>query len=208
MSFDSIIFDMDGTLWDAVDSYCEVWNATIADLGFDRQPVTRSELASLMGLPLTVIYDRLIGSGYDHEAFMARLGVNEESMMPRLGGVLYPGVKETIARLAQSKRLFMVSNCQASGLPNFLTFTGLEPYFTDHLSYGQTGREKDENICDLVERYGLAKPLYVGDTQGDCRSTHAAGLPFAWAMWGFGRDVEGADYELEHITDLVPLCEG
>ena len=26
--FDSLIFDMDGTLWDAVDSYCEIWNVT------------------------------------------------------------------------------------------------------------------------------------------------------------------------------------
>lgn len=29
MDYDAYIFDMDGTLWDAVDGYCDVWNATI-----------------------------------------------------------------------------------------------------------------------------------------------------------------------------------
>lgn len=27
--FDSLLLDMDGTLWDAVDSYCAIWNAAI-----------------------------------------------------------------------------------------------------------------------------------------------------------------------------------
>ena len=27
--YDSLLFDMDGTLWDAVDSYCAIWNAAI-----------------------------------------------------------------------------------------------------------------------------------------------------------------------------------
>ena len=31
--FDSLIFDMDGTLWDAVDSYVAVWDATFAEFG-------------------------------------------------------------------------------------------------------------------------------------------------------------------------------
>ncbi len=34
-NYDSVIFDMDGTLWDAVDSYCRVWNATIAETKLD-----------------------------------------------------------------------------------------------------------------------------------------------------------------------------
>ena len=33
LSCDGLIFDMDGTLWDAVDSYVKIWNATIAECG-------------------------------------------------------------------------------------------------------------------------------------------------------------------------------
>ena len=30
---DSLIFDMDGTLWDAMKSYAEVWNVAFRELG-------------------------------------------------------------------------------------------------------------------------------------------------------------------------------
>ena len=61
MNFDSVIFDMDGTLWDAVDSYCKVWNKTIAELGLNAAEVTRPRLAALMGVPIEGIYAELIG---------------------------------------------------------------------------------------------------------------------------------------------------
>lgn len=42
--FDAYIFDMDGTLWDAVDSYAAIWNTTIVQLGVQVPPVTRHKL--------------------------------------------------------------------------------------------------------------------------------------------------------------------
>ena len=55
MKFDSLIFDMDGTLWDAVDSYVAVWNATFEAMGY-RVSVSRDELLLYMG---TVSYTHL-----------------------------------------------------------------------------------------------------------------------------------------------------
>ena len=68
--FDSILFDMDGTLWDAVDSYCAVWNATIGDCCPGVTPVTYDRLVKLMGRPLDVIFNQMIGSGADYDCFM------------------------------------------------------------------------------------------------------------------------------------------
>jgi len=34
---DSLIFDMDGTLWDAVDTYAASWNLVFNELGIDIQ---------------------------------------------------------------------------------------------------------------------------------------------------------------------------
>lgn len=205
-SFDSLIFDMDGTLWDAVDSYCAVWNRAIADLGMDRPPVRYSELAVLMGKPLDEIYMTLVGDVPIKDEFIRRLLQNERTMMPDLGGRLYPGTKETIEALSRSFKLFMVSNCGADGLPNFLRFTGLGPYFTDTLSFGQNGKEKDANIREIVVRYNLKAPLYIGDVARDCGDAHRAGVPFAWAAYGFGKNVDDADFVLGSIEDLPAVC--
>ncbi len=204
--FDSVMFDMDGTLWDAVDSYCAIWNKCIDECCPEVKKVDRATLSKLMGKPLDYIYDQLIGLAAPREDFMKRLDANEAIIMPEMGGRLYADVKEAISELAKRYKLFMVSNCTRRGLPVFLEFTGLKPYFTDAISMGDTGLEKDANIAILKERHGLKSPLYVGDTEGDCRSAHAAGVPFAWASYGFGRDVRDAEYTLHTIKDLTTIC--
>lgn len=203
--FDSLLFDMDGTLWDAVDSYCAVWNAAIDRVCPRVERIGYDRLSRLMGTPLKEIYDRLIGTGCDYATFMDELLSQEQRLMPQLGGRLYPGVRETLTELARTHRLFMVSNCNAEGLPVFLEYTGLKPLFTDTISYGETGQEKDRNIALMVRRHGLEAPLYVGDTAGDCRCSHAAGVPFAWASYGFGTGVTDADYTLACISDLLKI---
>lgn len=203
--FDAYIFDMDGTLWDAVDSYCAVWNETYRQLGLDIEPVTYTRLRGLMGTPLTGIYDVLVGDRADRDSFNKALRDNEARMMPVLGGKVYPGADTLAALRAEGRQLFMVSNCSPSGLDNFLNFTGMRGLMTDWLSFGMNGKEKDENIRIIIERYNLNRALYVGDTQDDCNWTHKAGATFAWASYGFGKDVRGADYVLKSLSDLRDL---
>ena len=205
---DSLIFDMDGTLWDAVASYAEVWNRTLDDLGHDAPRVTYAKLAPLMGLSLELIAERLFPDGV-HEpqsSFFETLGENEAYMMPTLGGKLYPGVADTLRKLKEMGiKLFMVSNCGAAGLPNFVAYTGLGDVFIELLSLGSTGKTKDVNMRTLIERYSLQSPAYVGDTSGDQQYTRQAGIPFVWASYGFGKDVVGADFTLNKFTDILTL---
>src|ERR1700758_928995 len=45
---DSLIFDMDGTLWDAVDTYAHSWNVVFEELAIDIT-VDRDDLAKMVG---------------------------------------------------------------------------------------------------------------------------------------------------------------
>ncbi len=187
---DSLIFDMDGTLWDAVDSYAVIWDRTFDQCGIRRTPVTRGELMAQMGRHLEDIVDALAPSLPDREGFLARLDANEHSMMPVLGGRFYPEVRETIAAVAPGRHLFMVSNCGSHGLENFINLAGIRPYITEALSHGGTGRDKAANIADLITRYNLRSPYYVGDTQGDADAAHRAGAGMIFCSYGFGHVAE------------------
>lgn len=202
--FDSLIFDMDGTLWDAVDSYCTIWNVSLRECGYDHAKITRHELTDQMGSTLDRIIADITPEAAGDRNFLAALERNEQSLMPRLGGRLYPGVRELIPFLAQHYRLFIVSNCSADGLPNFLKFTGLTPWFTDTLSFGQTGHGKADNISELCRLYGLEAPLYTGDTQGDADACNHIGVPIAWAAYGFGR-ITRPDFTLNRFEDLKSI---
>ncbi len=199
---DSLIFDMDGTLWDAVSSYCAVWDETIKEFNINRTKVERQELLKLMGKPLGEIYDVLIGDKCPkREEFLQRLFDNENTMMPELGGVLYDSVAEVLERLHLEYKLFLVSNCSSDGLNNFLNFTGLRKFFIDTLTFGETKVDKDVNIRRLIEQYDLKRAVYVGDIQRDADSTHIAGIEFVWAAYGFG-NVANAEFRIDSFNEL------
>lgn len=201
-TFDSIIFDMDGTLWDAVDSYCKIWDVTLLQCGIIREPVTRQQLIGLMGKTLEHIIAVLVPEAAGNQQFYKLLDENERKMMPVLGGKLYDGATETMAQLTKNYKLFMVSNCSSHGLPNFLHFTGLTPYITATLSHGDTNKDKAYNISEISRRFNLQSPLYVGDTRSDYDACIKAGVDFAWASYGFG-SVPEASIKLSRIDDLL-----
>lgn len=204
-TFDSIIFDMDGTLWDAVDSYCKIWDTTFNQLGI-QQTVSRDELLKCMGMPIHEIFSNIANLiiNIDEQHFLNLLDKNEQEMMPILGGKLYAGVFEGIKLLSGKYKLYMVSNCGADGLNNFLSFTQLKPYFNGTLTHGETLLPKADNIKLLIERNNLNNAVYVGDTQGDCDAAHKAGIPMIFAKYGFG-ECKNAEYSIESFSDLLDL---
>ncbi|MDE7279616.1 MAG: HAD hydrolase-like protein, partial [Oscillospiraceae bacterium] len=81
---------------------------------------------------------------------------------------------------------FIVSNCQSGYIETFLEYHKLGKYFADFECPGGTGFAKAENIRIVMERNGLEKAVYVGDTQGDLDASDSAGIPFIHAAYGFG----------------------
>ena len=201
---DALIFDMDGTLWDATASYAEIWNKCFEESGMTRK-VDSDELMKYMGQPIASIVKGITGNSLDEEkmgVFIDRLGVLEDKMMPVLGGKPFDGLKEGLARLSKYYKLFMLSNCGPDGLPNFMRYTETGDYFSGHVSYGNRPVPKGENIRYLMSKYGLGSAVYVGDTQGDCDETHRAGIPFVYARYGFG-NCHGFDMSFDSFMAIV-----
>lgn len=202
-SFNTLIFDMDGTLWDAVDTYCEIWNETYRRIGYDRT-VSRQELLQCMGMPLPEITARIAPADMDIQLFTKTLREVDSQLMPTLGGRLYDGVAKYIPLLAQHYRLMMVSNCGPHGLDYFMQYTGLGAFFTDTLTNGQTRLPKSENIRILLSRWGDNKAIYIGDTQSDCDQAHLAGIPMLHLTYGFGTCID-AEYSANSFSQLSEM---
>lgn len=186
--FDGILFDLDGTLWDAVGEVTESWNRTLAREGVGRT-LTVEELRPCMGLLLSDIGSRLLPgvSRQRREELIGLCCADENDYLAQRGAALYPGEEEVLSALSKKYPLFIVSNCQSGYIEAFYQGTGLGKYFTDHESAGNTGLTKAENIALVVKRHGLKKPVYVGDTALDHSSAQAAAVPFIHAAYGFGK---------------------
>lgn len=186
--FDGILFDLDGTLWDAVPEIAHSWSLALVQEGVGRPPITEDELRPCMGMLLPDIAARLLpGLSPERQLSVMEHCCQEESdYLAQHGAALYPQVREMLAALAPLYPLFVVSNCQDGYIQAFFQGTGLGNYFTDFECAGRTGRPKSENITLVAKRHGLKRPVYVGDTALDHASAQAAGVPFVHAAYGFG----------------------
>ena len=98
----------------------------------------------------------------------------------------------------------IVSNSQSGYIEAMLKNTGLGEYFVDHLCFGDTLKQKGENIRLIMERGGVKEAVYVGDTQGDANACDMAGVPMIYASYGFG-NVEGDYPVIRKFSDLLDL---
>ena len=184
---DSIIFDLDGTLWNASSSTARGWSRVAKNLNISTA-ITPDSIRSVSGLPFDECVESLFpGLSNKHADLKSLLDLAEKEEVLKSGGDLYPEVSSLIPKLREKYRLFIVSNCQEWYLKSFLEHSKLRPYFEDTLCFGQTGLSKTENIKKLVQRNQLKKPMYVGDTKWDQHAAFFAGVKFIFACYGFGK---------------------
>ena len=206
---DSIIFDLDGTLWDARENVCASWNVVLAQRWPELGQLTTEQFSAQMGKLMPDIGRALFPqlTPEQSDAVVDACGIFENEFVARHGGVLYDALEQTLAELSASYRLFVVSNCQSGYIEAFFAAHGLGKYFTDIECYGNTQLTKAENIRLVVERHKLAAPVYVGDTALDGRSAAEAGVPFIWAAYGYGQ-AEGYAARIDTPVELPGVCRG
>lgn len=187
MKPDSLIFDMDGTLWDAVETYAQNWTLVLNEMGID-VTLTKKDIQGYMGMEAKLIYKEMFPELPDEtiEEIYKRIVVKTDEMLPILGGQVYPDVLEGIQELSKKYKLLMLSNCQKGSIRDFMTFTETKPYFVDYIEYGSNQQPKHINLKTLIDRYNLKTPMYVGDTDSDRKQSDMAHVPFVFVSWGFG----------------------
>ena len=203
---DSIIFDLDGTLWDSRKEVAGAWSEVMSKYNYNRKSITFQEISDLMGKTIDEIEDILYPelTKEKRTAILYQCGENEIGYLSKHGAKLFDNLEDTLDELSKKYKLFIVSNCQPGYIEAFLDYYDLNKYFVDHECPKNAQTVKSDNIKLIVERNDLKNPVYVGDTQGDANATKDAGLEFVFASYGFG-NVEEYQYKIEKIEDLLDL---
>ena len=104
---DSLIFDMDGTLWDNVDTYAKAWTNGMYKVGFTRT-ITRDEILGLMGKEAAAMLNVLVPDWTEEQKNTLFDAVSEsyQELVPTMKPVIYEGVQEGLEALKNTNYFF------------------------------------------------------------------------------------------------------
>lgn len=188
MKYDAIIFDVDGTLWNACPATAKALNMALEKFGLKRQ-ISTTEVEGVVGKPFAECIEALLPELRSDSRFpeLAKtMDEYEKMVVEEEGGEFYQGVKEGIKSLSKLYQIFLVSNCQDWYLDLFLKFSGVKSYLTGFDCHGLSGKSKPEMLMVTKNNYHLINPLYVGDTDSDLAAAKKVGIDFIHALYGFG----------------------
>lgn len=200
----SIIFDLDGTLWDSSSQVVAAWNTVLRKLPDIDYYITAEDMKGFMGKTADVIAKLFFTNVSDERGMeIINLCFDEEvNQIRKNGATLYPNLEDTLKLLSNSYNLAIVSNCQLNYLRTFLDYYNLKNYFCDYECAGRTNLIKEENIKLITRRNNLKNVVYVGDTQGDYEAAKSANVKFVHAAYGFGQISGSNYYVINSITEL------
>lgn len=202
-----IIFDLDGTLWETIDTTYEVANL-VASKHSDMSPISRETVIRGMGLGKEENANNYMPYLEKEKAveYLNEISKENFKLISLKGANIYDGVKEVIIELSNKYKLAVVTNNQDEYVETFFKVTTLEEYFIDYMGAGSYNISKGEAIKRVVLRNNENNNYYVGDIENDMIASEEAGVVFIHAKYGFGKDLT-TKYYIDDIRDLPSLIK-
>ena len=204
----AFIFDLDGTLIDSQEDILAAFSYAFDGLGLPAPP--RAELLSVIGKRLEDCFSQFLGRDGAAGARLFRIWYSEHCLDHTRP---YPGVGETLQGLSAMHPLALCTMKKFDFARKLVRHFGWESLFKPVLGSeeGFAPKPSPDMLIELCRRLRVlpGEVLYVGDTALDAKMAAAAGMPFAFATWGYGSipDLEGLPVHsiLGHLEDLRPL---
>lgn len=216
MRYDSVIFDLDGTLLDTLDDLAAAVNHALARKGYPTRTV--QEVCRFVGNGVEKLVRRAVPADTDEAEILDTLSVfkgyyarhNNDATAP------YPGISELLVALkAEGVRMAIVSN---KNDPNVKALARM--YFPDTISLavgeGNGVRPKPcpDTVLHVMNQWHCdpTRTLYVGDSDVDIQTAQNAGVDCASVCWGFRPEEElrqcGATVLIHTAEELQRLICG
>jgi len=213
MQYDTIIFDLDGTLLNTLEDLRDSLNAILIQNGFPQRSL--EEVRRFVGNGVKTLIRLSVPDTCSDEQveqlliqFKEHYGRNMQNKTRP-----YDGIMELLLDLQRfNYKLGIVSNKFDAAVKSLA-----KTYFGDLIpvAIGETDQVKrkpaPDSVFEAMRQLGSdpKQTIYVGDSETDVRTAKNAGLPCIGVTWGFrSRQVlrdEGADYLIDTPKELLTL---
>lgn len=211
MSFDTLIFDLDGTLTNTLADLKNSVNYALSHFGFPER--SSDEIRSFVGDGVKMLVYRSVPENTDSETAEKCLEIFREhyKLNSRVETKPYNGI---VKMLEECKK----RNIKTAVVTNKMHEAASEivEYFFGGLIDVTVGQCEEiprkpspESVYAALKKLGASKEtaVYIGDSEVDCKTAQNAGIPCIGVSWGFrGRKVleaNGADYIAENPADII-----
>lgn len=210
--FDTVAFDLDGTLADTAPDLCASLNHTLTALG--RPTVPAESLRHMVGHGArALIVNGLAATGGADEALVARglpIFLDHYAAHLCVGTRAYEGVEDALAALdARGIGLAICTNKPEALARDLIDRLGWGGRFAAIVGGDTLPVRKPDPLAltETIARAGGRTAAFVGDSITDTGAARAAGVPCVALTFGFSdRPAEelGADALIDHFDQLIP----
>jgi 2-phosphoglycolate phosphatase len=194
-----LLFDLDGTLIDSAADIAASVNHVRAEYSLPALPLPAVEAA--IGEGLAVLLERTVPGAPPAAARDEYWRHHAEHCLDHT--VLYPGVREGLARLAARAQLGVVTNKPQAFSERILTGLDVLRHFRVLVGGDTPAGRKPEPGPLLAALHVLGEAPWnacmVGDSAGDVRAARAALTGAAFVSWGYRTLAELADAAPDHV---------
>jgi phosphoglycolate phosphatase len=222
MSYQCLLFDLDGTLVDSRADLINSVNLMLAELGRRTLPDTR--VLTFVGEGARMLVERALkadqngatpcdDAGYDvDDALEIFRRHYREHLLDQTS--VYPGVEQTLARLCHIPKAVVTNKPYEFTIP-LLEGVGLSSYFEVVIGGDCLPERKPSPLMlfEAASRCGVlaSECLMVGDSRVDVEAGKAAKMKTCGYVPGFRGRTElveaGVDYVIERFSELCALVE-
>ena len=210
MKYNTIIFDLDGTLLNTLDDLRDSLNDILSEKGYPAK--TLEEVRSYIGDGVMNLIKRSLPTGYTQDEVNLLLEQFREHYKNNMQNKTRPynGIMELLLDLHRyNYKIGIVSNKYDSAVKSLSRF-----FFGNIVSVaiGETNEVRRKPAPDSVIKAiqeldsDTSQTIFVGDSDTDVQTAKNAGIPCIGVTWGFrSREVlrtAGADYLIDTPKEL------
>lgn len=203
-NYNSIIFDMDGTLINSSDEVLSCLRRACEHLGVEM--IEENFTTDIIGPPLEDIF-RLFIVDKENDALVDKLTAEFKTIYDydeNDTSVMYENIYDWLISLKEAgKTLYLATNKFGIPTQRLLKKFKLDMFEDVYTIDKQEGKyiSKQEMIEDIIKKYSLNKSetIMIGDATSDVKAAHSAGIQAVGVLWGYGSDKS----KLKEISDFI-----